>query len=52
MKLEALFEEIPIIIQRGHLLQQFLAQEFKTKDLHINNEIFSLSHEDYTLKHL
>lgn len=52
MKLEALFEEVPIIIQRSHLLQQFLAQEVKTQDLHINSEIFSLSQEDYTLNHL
>jgi hypothetical protein len=52
MKLEALFEEVPIIIQREHLLQQFLHQESKTQDLHINSQIFSLSHEEYTLNHL
>jgi len=52
MKLEVLFEEVPIIIQRSHLLQQFLAQEYDVQDLHINSKILQFSPEKYVISHM
>lgn len=52
MKLEALFEEVPIILERSILFQQFLAQEIKHQDLHTNSEIFEMTPESYSLSHM
>jgi hypothetical protein len=52
MKLEALFEEVPIVLKRSHLVQQLLAQEYGKEDLHMNTKILQISPEEYTTSHM
>ncbi len=52
MKLEDMFEKVPIVMSRAHLLQQFLAQEYPVQDLHINSQILKLFPEKYAVNHL
>ena len=52
MKLEALFEEVPITLRRPHLVQQLLAQEYGKQDLHMNSSILQISPEEYTISHM
>ncbi len=37
-----MFEEVPIVVSRSHLLQQFLAQEYGQQDLHVNSQILQV----------
>lgn len=52
MKLEALFEEVPIVLKRAHLFQQFMAQEYDMPDLHMNGKILKIYPEKYMKSHM
>ena len=52
MKLEGLFEEVPIVLKRSHLLQQLLAQEYEPHDLHTNSKILQIFQEQYSISHM
>ena len=52
MKLETLFEEVPIVLLRSHLLQQFMIQEYSRNDLHINSGILKLFPEKHAISHM
>ncbi len=52
MKLENLFEEVPIVMTRSHLFQQYMAQEYSRHDLHINSGILQLFPEKYAISHM
>ena len=52
MSLGSLFREIPIVIRRAHLLQQYIRQEYKRRDLHMNSSILQLFPEQCAINHL
>ena len=52
MRLEALFEEVPIVMRRAHLFQQFMAQEYPRQALHINSGILQIFPEKYAISHM
>lgn len=47
-----LFVEIPIVIKRSHLLQQYILQEEKRHDLYMNSGILQLFPEQYAINHM
>jgi len=52
LKLESMFEEVPIVMRRAHLFQQFLKQEYPRTDLHMNSKILQLFPEKYAVNHM
>lgn len=52
IQLEKLFEEVPIVITRGHLLQELIAQEVKPKSLHANSNLLKITPKQHTLNHM
>eukprot|EP00826_Nyctotherus_ovalis_P058225 TRINITY_DN7989_c0_g3_i3.p1 TRINITY_DN7989_c0_g3~~TRINITY_DN7989_c0_g3_i3.p1 ORF type:complete len:297 (+),score=99.08 TRINITY_DN7989_c0_g3_i3:70-960(+) len=49
---EELFVEIPIVLKRSHLLQQYILQEEKRHDLYMNSGILQLFPEQYAINHM
>jgi hypothetical protein len=49
---EKLFVEIPIVLKRSYLLQQYILQEEKRHDLHMNSDILQLFPEQYAINHM